>query len=154
MVSRQILQLAKSATIYTNGPNDSLTAAIQETVSSETRFKLDTRRIKKLEKGKNAADVILHFEDGSTAFEGFLAHHPPTRANGPFAEQLGLELTEQGDIKVFGPFNQTSQRGVFAGGDAGAPMKTLANALTSGGFAAAGAMMQVQADKLGQPSMF
>ena len=154
MVSRQLLQLAKSGTIYTNGPNEDLVKAIEPTISTESRWTVDTRRIVRLQKVGKGAQVTLHFEDGTTNTEGFLAHHPNTHARGPFAQQLGLELVEEGDIKVFPPFNQTSRRGVFAGGDAGSSMKTLANALASGGFAGAGAMIQVQADKLEQQCFF
>lgn len=71
-------------------------------------------------------------------------HKPKTKLNGPFAEQLGLELTPVGDIKVTQPFGETSMQGVFAVGDAVAPIKTVPVAAAGGAVASAGLAMQLQ----------
>ena len=42
-------------------------------------------------------------------------HKPKSEVNGPFAHQLALELTDQGDIKTNGMFFEASVPGVFCG---------------------------------------
>jgi len=86
-------------------------------------------------------DVGLCFAD-----HGEKAYKPQTQLNGPFAAQLGLELTETGLIKVAPPFNETSVTGVFAAGDCASPMPAVLNALTMGAFAAVGTTMQLHVE--------
>lgn len=62
-------------------------------------------------------------------------HKPKSKANGPFAEQLGLELTPTGDIKAEKPYYTTSVKDVFAVGDCGDPAKSVVMAMSSGGMA-------------------
>lgn len=49
-----------------------------------------------------------------------------------FAQQLGLKLTPQGDLKAIPPFYQTSAPGVFTAGDTSSPLKIAPNALFTG----------------------
>ena len=93
--------------------------------------------------------MILHFEDGRSVNEGFLAHKPKNELIGKFHEQLGLEVNQQGDITTTPPFYQTSARGVFACGDGVSMFKAVANALYSGAGVAAGLSGQIQADAFG-----
>lgn len=72
---------------------------------------------------------------------------PPTRLNGPFVDQLGLEVTESGTIKTSQPFYETSVRRVFAVGDCATPMKSVTVALSTGTFAAAGVAGQLGQEK-------
>lgn len=88
----------------------------------------------------------MHLEGGEKKTEAFLAHKPKGVLNGPFADQLGLELTPQGDIKTIGPFMESSVKGVFAGGDSASPMKSAVVALSSGAFLAAGIAAQLEAE--------
>jgi thioredoxin reductase len=74
---------------------------------------------------------------------GFLVHKATTALNGPFAKQLGLELTPLGDIKVASPLPETSMGGVFAVGDCATMMKIVAVAISSGVAAAAGVSTQL-----------
>ena len=140
-------------TIYTNGSQslrDSLTSAL----GPESKIRVDSRTIAQLEKGPHRAEVIIHFSDGSQVVEGFIGHKPKCQLNGTFAQQLGLELTPQGDLKAAPPFYQTSLPGVFAAGDIGSPVKIVPNALFTGAAAAAGVAAQLQAEALGHKPMF
>ncbi|KAG4429913.1 hypothetical protein IFR05_014602 [Cadophora sp. M221] len=151
-MARYANRLAEKVTIYTHG-NESVTKDIEKTLSqlkpeSKTRKNtiIDSRKIVRFVKGAEGGEIEVHLEDGGTKMEGFLAHKPKGKLNGPFAEQLGLELTPQGDIKTNLPFNETSVRGVFAGGDSASPMKAVTVALSSGGFLAAGLAAQLEAE--------
>lgn len=154
-VARQSLRLTDSVTMYTHG-NDQLAADIRAATRdpSVPQMKADARRIVKFEKGPHRAEVTIHFEDGTTATETFIAHKPKFRLRGDLHEKLGLEVTPQGTLKVTPPFNQTNVPGVFACGDIVTPMQTVMQALYSGGGAGAGATVQLQAEQLGQKSLF
>ena len=88
--------------------------------------------------------VMVHFEDGTSQKEGFVVSHPSVEQRAPFAEQLGLEMTPTGDIKVSMPFYETSLGGCVAAGDAATPMKAVLQATQMGVFAAAGLVAQLQ----------
>lgn len=115
---------------------------------SKTRKNLsvDGRRITKLVKGPKGAEVVINLDGGDKKMEGFIAHKPMGKVNGPFVEQLDLETTEQGDIKVNFPFNETSKSGVFAVGDCSTMMKAVTGAISMGGAAAAGVAAQLEAE--------
>ncbi|KAF7885235.1 hypothetical protein EAF00_011053 [Botryotinia globosa] len=76
----------------------------------------------------------------------FLLHKPVTEQTNNLAHQLGIELTEQGDIKVTAPFNETSVIGVFATGDCAPMLKNVVGAMCSGTCAGAGVGSQIQED--------
>jgi pyruvate/2-oxoglutarate dehydrogenase complex dihydrolipoamide dehydrogenase (E3) component len=151
-LARNASQLARSVTIYTNNQSE-LAVQLSTSFGDDPQFKVDDRGIVKLSKGENAADVVVHFADGSTQVEAFLAHSPKTHAKGPFVEQLGLETTPQGDIKVNPPFGQTSSRGVFAAGDNMTPFKIVPQAMSNAAMVAAGVSMQLQCELHGHKSM-
>lgn len=71
-------------------------------------------------------------------------HKPKNETNGPFARQLALELTEQGDIKTSGFFFEASEPGVFAVGDCATPLKAVTQAIAMGSCSAAGLVGQLQ----------
>jgi thioredoxin reductase len=154
-VARQALRLSKEVTMYTHG-NAQLAEDIKSTVAPalQAKMKADPRVIKKFTKGPRDSEVILHFEDGTTKTEGFLAHKPKGAQRSPFAEQLGLEMSPQGTIKVNPPFNQTSMKGVFAAGDASNPMQTITQAIFSGTACGGGAPLQLQAETYDQKNIF
>lgn len=152
-LARQALQLSKEVTMYTLG-NEELASDITSVIASIPQMKVDSRAVKKLVKGPLRSEVILHFEDGTTSTQGFLTHKPKFSQRSPFAEQLGLDLTPQGTIKVNPPFNQTSMRGVFSAGDAANPMQTVTQAIFSGTACGGGAPLQLQADTYGQQGLF
>ena len=146
-------QLTTSVTIYTNGA-EQLEAALSASKGPNPAFKVDGRPIVRLVKESNAADVTLEFQDGSKKTESFLVHNPMTRVKGPFAEQLGLEVTPGGDIVANPPFHQTSVRGVFAAGDSITPYKVVPGAISSGCNAAVAAATLLQAEKYQHHPLF
>ena len=152
-MARNASQLAKSVTIYTNGA-EQLCADLSASLGDNSLILVDSRRIERLTLDEER-HIVLHFEDGSTKAEAFLAHAPLTHPKGPFAEQLGLKLTPPfGDIEVTQPFMQTNKRGVFAAGDNMIMAKAVPTAISNGAMAANGASMQIQAEMHGHPPMF
>lgn len=73
-------------------------------------------------------------------------HKPKSEVNGPFVEQLGLEIAETGVIKTSPPTYETTVPGVFAAGDCASPIPAVSNALAMGAFVAAGLAMQLGAE--------
>ncbi|MCJ1271571.1 hypothetical protein MMC22_011473 [Lobaria immixta] len=145
-LGRMAKRLAPTVTIYTNGAEDLYEQITLGLNGSE--IKVDKRRIARLEQGSEQGSeqirVILHLEDGSKIREGFLVHKPKTELNGPFAHQLSLELTDQGDIKTTQPFYESTVPGVFAAGDCATPLKAVTQALAMGSFGAGGLVGQLQ----------
>ncbi|KAL2062871.1 hypothetical protein VTL71DRAFT_5943 [Oculimacula yallundae] len=145
-------RLAEKVTIYTHG-NEHVAKDIEKALSqckpeskARKNITVDSRKIVKLVKGAKGGEIEVHLEDGQKMVQGFLAHKPKGQLSGTFAEKLGLELTPQGDIKTTPPFNETNVRGVFAGGDSAAPMKSATVALSAGAFLAAGLAAQLEAE--------
>ena len=151
-LSENAAQLTSSVTIYTNGAEE-LGQQITAASGDGEKPNIDTRSIKRIKKGPKGAEVVLEFEDGNKKTEVFLVHNPITHTKGPFAEQLGLELSPMGDIKADAPFHQTSVRGVFAAGDCVTPYKVTPGAISSGCNAAVAASAQLQAEVFGHHSM-
>lgn len=152
-MARNGAQLSNAVTIYTNGSTKRAEAFEAATVAKEP-FKADSRRIKKFELGPTGSGVLITFEDGSTRAEGFLAHKPDMRLrNNYLAEQLGLETTPTGDIKVIPPFGETSVPGCFAAGDNSSMFKMVSNAIHAGALAASGVAAHVQSRYYGTKGM-
>jgi thioredoxin reductase len=151
--ARHAVPLAKVTTIYTDG-NEDFAKDVSAAVAGTDRMVVDTRPIEKLSQSPSGAEVTVHFKDGSTKVEGFLAAHLNTKTRGPFAEQLGLEMTPGGDVKTAPPFSATNVKGVFAVGDCGQSMKVIPAAAASGNAAAAACSSQVLAVSLGQKPLF
>ncbi|KAH8703163.1 thioredoxin reductase glit [Talaromyces proteolyticus] len=143
-VARMARRLAQSVTIYTNGDKDRA-SALQSVVNNDA-YTIDSRPFARLEKGPPGGLVKIHFQDGSSAEEGFMAHGPKYVLNGPFVQQLGLETIESGEIKVSQPFNEASVPGVFAAGDCAIFMKSVTPVIAMGTAVAAGVAFQIQAD--------
>jgi pyruvate/2-oxoglutarate dehydrogenase complex dihydrolipoamide dehydrogenase (E3) component len=97
-------------------------------------------------KGPKGAEVEVILEDGEKITEGFLVHKPIGKLNGTWVEQLGLETTPQGQIKVNLPFNETSVKGIFAAGDCGTPMTVVTQAISMGAAVTAGVTAQLEAE--------
>src|SRR5450432_872256 len=106
VVARQACQISPNVTVYTHGA-EALGPAILPTVESKG-IRIEPRKIAQLIKSpQDNGELKIVFEDGESETVGFLMHKPKTAPNGPFAEQLGLELTTAGDIKVQQPFPET-----------------------------------------------
>ncbi|CAJ2500730.1 Uu.00g035830.m01.CDS01 [Anthostomella pinea] len=153
-LSHMATQVANSVTIYTHG-NEELAATLAPTLEGKP-WKTDTRKIAKLAlKSSGDTAVEITFEDGSTATEAFIGHSPMATVRGPFAEQLGLKLSQTGgEYEVFGPFNRTSVKGVFAAGDAVTMFKVWPNAVASGAQTASGVAINLQEEKWNLPPIF
>ncbi|KAJ3129877.1 hypothetical protein HK100_008367 [Physocladia obscura] len=161
-------QLTNIVTIYTNG-NHALAETLSAKLETEASFKISVRinstHIVRLTKTDaevaratknvdNSGRVNIHFEDGTTAIEGFLVHSPKTKLSGMhLIEQLGLEVSGLGDLSTSLPFLQTSLHGVFAAGDCMTSMKSVASAVSNGCLAGVGAGFQLNAEKHGTKSM-
>ncbi|TDZ35123.1 Thioredoxin reductase gliT [Colletotrichum spinosum] len=132
--------LASRVNIYTNGNAD---LASELSASAGVFWEVDRRRIVRVRMG-DKTQVVISFDDGEEATEGFLSHAPFSRANGPFAEQLGLDVAENGDVKTWQPFGETSVSGVYAVGDCGNVIKAVAPAASSGALCAGGMVVPLQ----------
>jgi thioredoxin reductase len=130
--------------IYTNGDAD--VAAQVEAAAPGPRISVDGRRIVRLQKLPDKADIELFFDDGTSKVEGFLAHMPTPRLAAPFAKQLGCELLPNGGLKVAAPFPETTVKGVFAVGDIATPAPAVAAAIASGAMGAVGIVGQIAAE--------
>ncbi|KAF6816603.1 thioredoxin reductase-like protein 1 [Colletotrichum musicola] len=150
-LSRQARRLTDKVTLYTNG-NADLAGKLEELLKQDKdaisgRIHVVDRKIAKFERGTgHKSQVVIHFEDGDTVEEGFIAHQPLSQAKGPFAQQLGLELTPTGDIATTPPFGETTVPGVFAVGDCATQLKAVAQAVAMGTMAAGGLVFQLGAD--------
>lgn len=151
-VARQALRMTKQVTLYTHGNTgftDELTKALE---AAPAPMIIDSRKIVKMVKMPERAQVNLHFEDGTTKTEAFIAHKSHVKLRGTLPEQLGVEvLAKEGTIKVSPPFNQTSVKGVFAAGDCVSVIHNVTTAIQSGVAAGGGASLQIQAEALNQP---
>ncbi|KAF9768130.1 hypothetical protein IL306_014599 [Fusarium sp. DS 682] len=147
-IARAAHQFSQSVTIYTD-KNPQLGDQIMRSLRKESWCSINNIGIKRLSIPQKTLSspttVQLELCDGTTATEDFLVHKPATEQTGTFHSQLGLQLTAEGDIKVKEPVFETSKAGVFAVGDCASPHKFVAYASMSGGFAATGAAMQLQA---------
>ncbi|KAI3326347.1 FAD/NAD(P)-binding domain-containing protein [Xylariaceae sp. AK1471] len=147
--------LAKIVTIYTNG-DEQLASELTTALKDADQYQVDHRAISRLSFNPDSGELItISFQDGSDdKKEAFLAHSPTTRVKGPFAEQLGLELTPMGDYVVSPPFSATTVEGVFAAGDCTSMFKVATNALASGSMTGAGVSAQLQEEHMGTKPVF
>lgn len=137
-------RLADSVTIYTDS-NESLSEQLREDMGN-SQITVDARSIAHLEKSTVGHAIVIHFDDLTTKTEAFLAHESRTEINGPFAYQLGLDLTDQGNIKVAEPLYATNVPGVFAVGDCACPTKAVVQAMATGALGGTGVSTQLIAE--------
>jgi pyruvate/2-oxoglutarate dehydrogenase complex dihydrolipoamide dehydrogenase (E3) component len=97
--------------------------------------------------------VKIAFANGSSEEVSFLVHNPLTTPQGPFAKQLGLSLSQTGDLQVDAPLFQTTERGAFAAGDCTSTDTVIPHAIMTGNFAAVAAATQLQAENYGHFSL-
>lgn len=144
MIIRMAKNLSHNLTVYTNGHEEFATELKSRIKSSKVTF--DTRLISRLSLVDGGPTVRIGFADGSSpAKEGFLTSHPKVRNRAEnIITQLGLELTETGDVKISQPFNETSVKGCFAVGDHATPFKSAMQALNQGFMASVGCVFQLQ----------
>lgn len=109
-------------------------------------FKIDNRPIKSLESSETS--VAVQFADGAESVYGLIAHKPRTVINGPFSEQLDLEMTSEGRILVENEFQETSTRGILAVGDSASFVKEESAGASAGWLAGFGANLQIAEDDM------
>ncbi|KAJ6465203.1 FAD/NAD(P)-binding domain-containing protein [Mycena vitilis] len=107
-------------------------------------------QISRVEARTHEGGVIVHFKDGQSAEFDFIVMNPPCKQASPFAEQLGLELDERGDIVVKAPFSTTNVPGVFAAGDSATMIKAVGQATVMGALNAAGIIHELMNEELGR----
>lgn len=152
-VSRNAAQLVKFVNIYTNGETSQVDS-LQAAIGPSALMTVDTRRITKLVLGPDKIGLTLHFEDGTVKDEAFLSHKPKSKLkSSELAEQLGLDLTPQGNLKANPPFGEISLSGCFAAGDNASFLKTTPNALIAGANSAAGTASHVRSRMYGYKSL-
>lgn len=145
-LARSAKQITSKVVIYTSN-NPSLQSSVAELIgSNNTSITTDDREVTAFALGAEGSGITITFADGSTAQEAFLAHKPPTKLNGPFAEQLAVDLTPAGDIKIALPFGAASVKGVYAAGDCATPIKSVIQAMHMGTFAGVGIAHDLQAE--------
>ncbi|KAF2446671.1 FAD/NAD(P)-binding domain-containing protein [Karstenula rhodostoma CBS 690.94] len=127
---------ADKMTVYTN--NDPHLATEISAALQTSDITVDDRKIKALCPGPEGAQVKIDFEDGSSTIEGFIVHRPDTELDRLLIDQLGLDISDRGDIEVMPPFCQTSVPGVYAAGDCASPAKIIPNAISMGAYAGCG----------------
>jgi thioredoxin reductase len=143
--------LVDVVTIYTNG-NETLAKDLTAALEGHKEYRVDARAISKLSLKPDGLAITL--VDGADKSEAFLAHSPYTRLKGPFAQQLGLDMTPTGDLVVQPPFNATNVEGVFAVGDITTMFKVATNALASGSMTGAGVSARLQEERMGTKAVF
>jgi pyruvate/2-oxoglutarate dehydrogenase complex dihydrolipoamide dehydrogenase (E3) component len=129
-------KFADNMTIYTDA-NANLAAQISAALQTPD-IVVDDRKIKALAKGVVGCEVVVQFEDGTEKHEGFIVHRPNTELDMALVDQLGLKVSDRGDIEVAVPFCQTNVPGVYAAGDCSTPAKIIPSAIASGAYAACG----------------
>jgi len=144
-LARNAFQFTKRVNIYTNGSEE--VADKIKPLLEKKNVHFDNRPIKNLQKESTGAKVTINFEDGASVTEGFLVHAPRNEIDLEFARKLDLKVTPLGgELQVNPPFNETTTPGCFAAGDISSMAKATLAAVSSGGFAAMGAVRQLQMD--------
>ncbi|OJJ45942.1 hypothetical protein ASPZODRAFT_133808 [Penicilliopsis zonata CBS 506.65] len=146
-LSFMALQLNTDLTIFTNGPRSTDPAIAKgiATVLAVPGTRIDERRIVRLVNNGPGADagVTVEFETGPSVTLGFLVHRPATRNRGqPLFDQLGLELTPGGEVKVDPVFLESSVKGCIVAGDTMDGIKQVA--IAQGAGVRAGAVVGLQ----------
>lgn len=152
-------QLTPIVTIYTHGDKalaSTLESLLGKAENKPSTVKVDARPISRLVLHiEQEVSITIHFKDGSSATESFLGHAPVTKLNGPFAEQLGVDISPNGsEYIVNGPTNATNVEGVYATGDSISMLKVWPNAIASGAVTGAGVAVRLQERTWGLESIF
>ena len=136
-------KFAAHVTIYTN--NNPTLATELETSLQASSITVDDRKLRRLIPGDGSpSEVTIDFEDGTSKTEAFIIHRPNTELDPRFVRQLGLKVSDRGDIEVMPPFCQTNVSRVYAACDCASPMKIIPNAISMGAYAACGLSRELQ----------
>jgi len=131
-------KFASIVTIYFSCGNPDLASDLNAAIQTPD-IVVDDRKIVSLSPGTDSpTHVVLTFDDGTTCTEGFIIHRPETKLDLKFVKQLGIEVSERGDIVTSPPFCQTTVPGIYAAGDCASPAKVIPNAISMGAYARCG----------------
>ncbi|KAK6833303.1 hypothetical protein PG987_007997 [Apiospora arundinis] len=157
-VVRSCKQFAKRVRIYTNG-NKRVATQLRPVAASVPGCDVEAGDIERFEMVKSASEggneeerlhIVLEGadEDGGPAKEhthSFAMYHAGTEQASSLVGDLGVQLNDEGDIKL-GAFAETSQPGVFAAGDCASRHRFVTTASSNGFRAGDGAAQQLQAE--------
>jgi thioredoxin reductase len=128
-----IYQLTPSLTLLTNGEEE-LPETLREQLNKKN-IPIDSRAIHRLEH-QNGQLKKIHFHTGQPLAMEMAYGVFPVRQKGTFIHDIGVEVLDNGFIKVDG-MQQTNREGVLACGDATGMMRSVAAAISSGQMAGA-----------------
>lgn len=132
-IGKLINNWTKDLTVFTNG---------KSTLTEEQVTKLKKHDIKIVEKEidyfahKNGQIKNIIFKDATSETIKALYARPKFTQHCEIPKQLGCELTEQNYLKI-DTFQKTTQYGIFACGDNASMMRSVSNAVATGGIAGA-----------------
>jgi thioredoxin reductase len=130
---RLINHWTKDISLLTNGPAN-LTDQQKQYLADE-RIILVEKEIAAVEHTDGHLHAVV-FDDGSTLSLNAMYARFPTVQQCTIPEQLGCTLNEQGLIRV-DELQKTNVDGIYAVGDCSSPMRSVANAVSSGSKAGA-----------------
>jgi len=125
---RLISNWTNDLTLFTNGTS-TLTAEQNEKLEKHN-IKIVEQEVERLEH-TNGVLQNIRFKDGSKSVLNTLYAPCSFEQQCTIPQSLGCEITDEGYIKV-DPFQETTFNGVFACGDNGTRMRTVANAVAMG----------------------
>ncbi len=139
-----LLNLTKDLTILTNGKSTFTHEQFEKL--SRHNVKVNETKIARIEHREGyITNVIL--EQGQLACDA-LYFRPPFVQHSAIPEALGCEFTEQGYLKVDAT-QKTTVDGVYAAGDNCSPMRSVANAVSSGNMAGAAVNRELALEDFG-----
>jgi len=98
--------------------------------------------------------INLTFSDSTSKIKAFIVTEPTSvLRSANLAQDLGVELTPQIDIKTTATLGEMSVTGCFAAGDSSNQFKSIPGAIHSGSNAAAGAASHVHSSLYGHKSL-
>lgn len=128
-----ILNWTKDLTIFTNGPS---------VLTNEQKTKITNRNIPIIEKEialikhENGSVSNILFKDETYSAIQAIYSRPIFEQHCKIAGKFGCEITEEGYIKV-DMFQSTTIENIYACGDCTSPMRSIANAVSSGNITGA-----------------
>ncbi len=154
-----LAQLTSMVTVYTHGNVDlesTLQVAFAQCNSYPATVRIDNRPIARFVLDSHQPKSIrICFSDETWVEEAFLGHAAVSKINGPFADQLGIDLSPSGaEYAVSGPTNATNVKGVYAAGDSMSMFKVWPNAIASGAVTASGVAITLQEERWGFDPIF
>jgi pyruvate/2-oxoglutarate dehydrogenase complex dihydrolipoamide dehydrogenase (E3) component len=141
MMHLLVTETSGPVTVFTDGPvpdNEGMNAAMEKVEA--LGCKVETGKILRLVPAREPdVGVTVIVEGGKEYKMGYLGDKPPTVVAGAdMVRKLGIDIEDHPimgqNIKVVDPLCSTNVKGVFVAGDAGTPMKAVANAIGSGEF--------------------